>query len=56
MRDWLKDNLFIVITIACIVIAVIGAIVFGCMYNASGEFDVVNWTVNPANPASPLHI
>jgi hypothetical protein len=54
MRDWFEDHLTLIFCVVCIVI-IIGAVAFGCMCDLSGEFDIVKWTTNPTNPASPLH-
>lgn len=54
MRDWFEEHLSLIFCIVCIIIVIV-AVILGCVYGASGEFDIVKWTINPSNPASPLH-
>lgn len=58
IRNWIDENTEAVILIAtCIAIAAITVVIIVLCKGQTTEqtFDVVRWTVNPANPASPLH-
>lgn len=59
IRNWMSNNIeAVLIAAACVLaIALTVTIILLCTNSNSKEtFDVVNWTINPANPASPLHI
>lgn len=52
MVEYLKEFWWaLLLLVACIALLVFVVI----MGSNGGSLDVVDWTVNPANPASPLH-
>jgi hypothetical protein len=62
MLEWLKEAWYVVaaivfgvICIAALVIACVYAINTGDIPSAGESQLITSWTVNPANPASPLH-
>lgn len=62
MLEWLKESWYVVLAIAFGVICIV-ALVIVCIYAINtGDIpptevsdSVTFWTVNPANPASPLY-
>lgn len=52
MREFLEEYWWILLFVVIAVIAITLAVIFGVN---DGSFDVIGWTANPANPASPLH-
>lgn len=59
LRNWIDNNIIAIIVVAACIITAIGLTfaIIACVNSGNKEtFDVVEWTINPANPASPLHI
>lgn len=59
MKRWFEENKLEIIFGAVIALIIIAAVIF-CIFavvngwGGSSEFNVSQWTANPANPASPV--
>lgn len=59
MKKWFEENKLEIIFGAIIALVVIAAVVICILavvnnWGSSSEFNVSQWTANPANPASPV--
>lgn len=56
MYDWYDKLMIAICVVLCVLVVggIIVALVIG-VEPSNEEFDVVAWTINPANPASPLY-
>lgn len=53
MKKWFKENWFIILLAMVALVAITVALVFA-IGDTNGTFDIVKWTSNPSNPASPV--
>lgn len=52
LKWYLEEFWWVLVLIAIAIIAIVVVLVVGLNGN---ELDIVEWTVNPANPSSPVH-
>jgi hypothetical protein len=52
LKWYLEEFWWLLVLIAIVIVMIAVALVVGPNGN---EFDIVSWTINPANPSSPVH-
>jgi hypothetical protein len=53
LKNFLEEFWWLLVFVAIAVIVTIAVIIIGL--NSGSELDIVTWTINPANPSSPVH-
>jgi hypothetical protein len=53
LKWYLEEFWWLLMFVAIAIIVITVAIVIG--FNSGSELDIVEWTVNPANPSSPIN-
>lgn len=51
-----KTEKIVMAIIAAVIVAILAVVIILALNGNTAEFDVVSWTANPANPASPVKI